>query len=242
MKYTGIIRKIDELGRIVIPKEIRNVLHIKSNDALEFLIEDNHIILCKETREDLKSIADEIINNTISLVNGEVLIGNKDIIISDGKNIYDFNKNIDLLIVDEAYNLDKRHSGDRFLTIYNCYKILLSCSNKVILLGPFIKNLIGPESTDYKLCKTNYSPVTSTLYECDSLIGQTASNAFLHCNQNEENTIGFINSKTLIYDEMANILENGNLPDIYDDDFIKQEIVGEQISCRQMNLLILGRA
>lgn len=143
------------------------------------------------------------------------------VIISDGKNIYDFNENIDLLIVDEAYNLDKRHSGDRFLTIYNCYKILLSCSDKIILLGPFIKNLIGPESKDYKLCKTNYSPVTSILYECDSLIWDNASDAFLHCIQNKENTIGFINSKTLIYDEMANILENGNLADIYNDDFIE---------------------
>ena len=37
MKSTGIVRKIDELGRIVIPKEIRNVLSIHSNDDLEIL-------------------------------------------------------------------------------------------------------------------------------------------------------------------------------------------------------------
>ena len=32
---TGVVRKIDELGRIVIPKEIRRTLHIKEGDPLE---------------------------------------------------------------------------------------------------------------------------------------------------------------------------------------------------------------
>lgn len=47
MKTTGIIRKIDELGRIVIPKEIRKNLNLKSSDNLELLIENEDIILKK---------------------------------------------------------------------------------------------------------------------------------------------------------------------------------------------------
>lgn len=35
MKATGIVRRIDELGRVVIPKEIRRVQHIRSGDSLE---------------------------------------------------------------------------------------------------------------------------------------------------------------------------------------------------------------
>ena len=35
MKTTGVIRRIDELGRIVIPKEIRKNLRIKNGDSLE---------------------------------------------------------------------------------------------------------------------------------------------------------------------------------------------------------------
>ena len=35
MKATGVVRRIDDLGRIVIPKEIRRVLHIKEGDPLE---------------------------------------------------------------------------------------------------------------------------------------------------------------------------------------------------------------
>ena len=47
MKTTGIIRKIYELGRIVIPKEIRKNLNLKNSDNLEILIEDEDIILKK---------------------------------------------------------------------------------------------------------------------------------------------------------------------------------------------------
>ena len=35
MKATGIVRRIDELGRVVIPKEIRSTLRLKSGDPLE---------------------------------------------------------------------------------------------------------------------------------------------------------------------------------------------------------------
>ena len=36
MKATGIVRRIDDLGRIVVPKEIRRTLRIREGDALEF--------------------------------------------------------------------------------------------------------------------------------------------------------------------------------------------------------------
>ncbi len=41
MKATGIIRRIDDLGRVVIPKEIRRTLKIREGDPLEIFIEDN---------------------------------------------------------------------------------------------------------------------------------------------------------------------------------------------------------
>lgn len=47
MKRTGIIRRIDDLGRIVIPREIRNVLRIRENDSLEMFIRDNAVVLVK---------------------------------------------------------------------------------------------------------------------------------------------------------------------------------------------------
>jgi len=48
MKATGIVRKIDELGRIVIPKEIRNSFGIKEGEPLEIFTGDNNQIVLKK--------------------------------------------------------------------------------------------------------------------------------------------------------------------------------------------------
>ncbi len=47
MKSTGIIRSIDELGRIVVPKEMRSKMGIGSQDPIEIYVEDDKIILKK---------------------------------------------------------------------------------------------------------------------------------------------------------------------------------------------------
>ena len=47
MKSTGIIRSIDELGRIVVPKEIRSKMGIESQDPIEIYVEEDKIILKK---------------------------------------------------------------------------------------------------------------------------------------------------------------------------------------------------
>ena len=47
MKSTGVVRKSDELGRIVLPIEIRKVLDIKQKDAVEIFTDDDKIILQK---------------------------------------------------------------------------------------------------------------------------------------------------------------------------------------------------
>lgn len=48
MKSTGIVRKIDELGRIVLPIELRRTLDIEEKDALEIFVDGNAIILQKQ--------------------------------------------------------------------------------------------------------------------------------------------------------------------------------------------------
>jgi transcriptional pleiotropic regulator of transition state genes len=49
MKATGIVRKVDELGRVVIPKEIRTTMDIQDGTPLEFFVEGENIILHKYT-------------------------------------------------------------------------------------------------------------------------------------------------------------------------------------------------
>ena len=47
MKSTGIVRKVDELGRVVIPIELRRTLQIEEIDALEIYVDGERIILKK---------------------------------------------------------------------------------------------------------------------------------------------------------------------------------------------------
>ncbi len=47
MKSTGVVRRVDELGRIVIPIELRNKLGIAEKDPLEIYVEGSNIVLKK---------------------------------------------------------------------------------------------------------------------------------------------------------------------------------------------------
>ncbi len=47
MKSTGVVRKIDEMGRVVIPMEIRKTLDIKDGDSLEIFTDNDNIIFHK---------------------------------------------------------------------------------------------------------------------------------------------------------------------------------------------------
>ena len=48
MKATGVVRRIDDLGRVVIPKEIRKVLRIKEGDPLEIFTDQNGEVVLKK--------------------------------------------------------------------------------------------------------------------------------------------------------------------------------------------------
>jgi len=65
MKTTGMIRRVDSLGRIVIPKEIRKVLKIKENEQVEINIEGEEIILNRYS--ELNSL-DESLKNLINII------------------------------------------------------------------------------------------------------------------------------------------------------------------------------
>ncbi|TGB04711.1 AbrB/MazE/SpoVT family DNA-binding domain-containing protein [Halobacillus salinus] len=63
MKATGIVRKVDELGRVVLPIELRRNLEINEKDPLEIYLDNNKIILKKhipseEKMQHLKTLDD----------------------------------------------------------------------------------------------------------------------------------------------------------------------------------------
>lgn len=85
MKSTGIVRKIDELGRIVIPKEIRNVLGIHSNDDLEIFIDDMKIVLTKyEKSDNILNYSNNVVKIIDEKLNIKVFVTNKERFITAG--------------------------------------------------------------------------------------------------------------------------------------------------------------
>lgn len=85
MKSTGIVRKIDELGRIVIPKEIRNILGIHSNDDLEIFIDDMKIVLTKyEKSDNILNYSNNVVKIIDEKLNIKVFVTNKEKIITTG--------------------------------------------------------------------------------------------------------------------------------------------------------------
>lgn len=120
MKQTGVTRKIDELGRIVIPKEIRKNLGIRDGETLEIFTNEDSIILKKyfEVRkyEDLSGKLCELIKN----------IYNIDLVITDReKVITSSNKNI----------VENTKLNNRFLELIDNREMLISKELSTINFG-----------------------------------------------------------------------------------------------------------
>lgn len=84
MKATGIVRRIDDLGRVVIPKEIRRTLRIREGDPLEiFTDREGGIILKKYSPiEELTDFSKEYAESLQEVIGHIILISDKDAFIS----------------------------------------------------------------------------------------------------------------------------------------------------------------
>ena len=61
MKSTGLVRRFDDLGRVVIPKEIRRTLLLKEGDPMEIFVEDGGVYLKKYVPDyDIIDMVDDI--------------------------------------------------------------------------------------------------------------------------------------------------------------------------------------
>ncbi len=94
MKSTGIIRRIDELGRIVIPKEIRKNLNIREGENLEIVIDNKNIILTKHSPFiNIENIIKKLGENLSEIITDTILITDREKIITSNIDYY-LNKNI----------------------------------------------------------------------------------------------------------------------------------------------------
>ena len=70
MKATGIIRRVDDLGRVVIPKEIRRTMKIREDDPLEIYTEKDAVVF-RKYGVDLVGEADSLLENVVSYLDAD---------------------------------------------------------------------------------------------------------------------------------------------------------------------------
>ncbi len=88
MRATGIVRRIDSLGRIVIPKEIRRTMQIREGDSLEIYVETaGDIILRKySTIDELGKFAENYANLLFKMVDVPVIILDRERVVATSTN------------------------------------------------------------------------------------------------------------------------------------------------------------
>ena len=89
MNEAGIVRRIDDLGRIVIPKEIRNTLRIREGDSLQITVDENKIIRLEkyEPMSVLLKNARMCIELVSDLTNFSIFITDRENVVAASKNI-----------------------------------------------------------------------------------------------------------------------------------------------------------
>lgn len=131
MKSTGVTRKIDDLGRIVIPKEIRKNLGIRDGESLEIFTEEDSIILKKHSEikkyEELSARLCELIESIFKV---NIIITDRQKVIATSLDKSLINQDIDK---DLIYLIDNREE-------YNGIKEIFNYKNYVIIV-PIIASI-----------------------------------------------------------------------------------------------------
>lgn len=121
----GIVRRIDNLGRIVIPKEIRDILRIKNGDSLEINIEGEIVTLKKYSElNNLIEIETIIANLLRETLNKDILITDKDKYIIGTKHEF----------------IDKKISDELLEILENRQMIIQKSKDQNTLINPIIIN------------------------------------------------------------------------------------------------------
>ena len=166
MKATGIVRKIDDLGRVVIPKEIRRTMKIHEGDPLEIYTDKNGEVIFKKysMMEELSSIANKYADILFKISGFPTVIIDKDNVIAvsgtSKKDLLDRKISLQLEKIINENPSSHVHSqkepivvvdGDVKYSIKIMYPVISAgdCVGAVILLSDEKKSQIG--ETEEKL-------------------------------------------------------------------------------------------
>lgn len=135
MKSTGVIRKIDDLGRLVIPKEIRRNLKVSEGDNLEIYINDDEIILKKYSGFDsIVTISKKLVDSFYKLFKCSIMITDKDKVISVSKDIYSNYQDL------EITSSIKEYMNNRIEIVVNDINIVSGGNKSKCFIFPIISN------------------------------------------------------------------------------------------------------
>ena len=142
----GISRKIDDLGRIVIPKEIRNNLNIHVNDELEIYIKENKIILEKYSKLDnIKDYITNLIKNINNVNKMNIFITDKEKIILTNESISEELRNI------IESNIDKKDVKLKIKDNVNSNCVVSIIKDNYLPIGSVVTIGDNLKEIDYKL-------------------------------------------------------------------------------------------
>jgi AbrB family transcriptional regulator (stage V sporulation protein T) len=147
MKATGVVRRIDDLGRIVIPKEIRRNFKINDGDSLEIFVDSAGIVLKKY------SLLDNMVKNATILVDSVAKVYQKNILITDREKIIAVSKEFQKQVLNKelSNNIKEKIDNDS-----NSYIVVDETNNTPSFLVPILVDsdslgsviLINDEITD----------------------------------------------------------------------------------------------
>lgn len=171
MKSTGVVRRIDELGRIVVPKEIRRNLKIRDGENMEIFVDNDLIILKKYSKMDETiSYSEKIVDIVNKITDFNILITDRNRIVAASSELKDLNeKNISnelITIIDERKTIisedeetlkltaEDNHEGyfviNPIISSADSIGLVISLSNttiepSIILLVKFISSFISDQ-------------------------------------------------------------------------------------------------
>lgn len=137
MKATGVVRRIDELGRIVIPKEIRRTLKIKEGTPLEIYSGDDGELLLKKYSPvlEISSVASEVAQSIVEGTNYIVLVTNMEKVVAASGKYKDkyINKPIDSQI-------DKliKARQNQIVSLFDINSLLFDINIKNFVISPIL--------------------------------------------------------------------------------------------------------
>lgn len=167
MKETGILRRIDELGRIVIPKEIRRKLKIREGDNMDIYVTQDTIVLKKYSLlKDLETILSIMFKSYKQNCNLNLVVTNLEYVIASSKDEIRVNDTISQELVDKILTKEN-------VTIARSYPFKItsdSYANSNLIIKPIIVygDVFGAIIlfSDYEATNFKTEILDSILYFC----------------------------------------------------------------------------